>query len=117
VAPRRRAPSCLACALHGGMATFGAANVAGAAPSSPTLGSPWPFSPHGRASFIAVATALLAGGLLMGAIALAVACIGTLRGGWAALRVLGGVSGDTFGAVNKLVEIAAYLALAAAWAV
>jgi adenosylcobinamide-GDP ribazoletransferase len=67
-------------------------------------------------TFIAVATALLAGGLLVGAIALAVACVGTLVGGWVTLRVLGGVSGDTFGAVNKLVEIAAYLALAAAWA-
>jgi cobalamin synthase len=31
------------------------------------------------------------------------------------LRVLGGVSGDTFGAVNKVVETAAYLTLAAAW--
>jgi adenosylcobinamide-GDP ribazoletransferase len=64
---------------------------------------------------IAVATALLAGGLAVGAIVLAVACVGTLVGGWAALRGLGGVSGDAFGAVNKLVEIAVYLALAAAW--
>jgi adenosylcobinamide-GDP ribazoletransferase len=66
-------------------------------------------------SAIAVATALLAGGVVGGAIAMAVACAGTIGGGWAALRVLGGVSGDTFGAVNKVVEIAAYLALAAAW--
>jgi cobalamin synthase len=29
--------------------------------------------------------------------------------------VLGGVSGDTFGAVAKLVELASYAALAAAW--
>jgi adenosylcobinamide-GDP ribazoletransferase len=36
-------------------------------------------------------------------------------GGWGALRVLGGVSGDTFGAVNKLVELSTYAALAAAW--
>jgi adenosylcobinamide-GDP ribazoletransferase len=50
-----------------------------------------------------------------GAIALGVACAVTVVGGVSALRVLGGVSGDTFGAVNKLVEIAAYLTLAAAW--
>jgi adenosylcobinamide-GDP ribazoletransferase len=67
-------------------------------------------------SAIAVATALLAGGVLGGAIVMAVACVGTIVGGWATLRVLGGVSGDTFGAVNKLVETAAYLALAAVWA-
>jgi adenosylcobinamide-GDP ribazoletransferase len=65
---------------------------------------------------VAVATALPAGGLIAGATALAVACAVTVVGGWSALRVLGGVSGDTFGAVNKAVEIAAYLTLAAAWA-
>jgi adenosylcobinamide-GDP ribazoletransferase len=64
---------------------------------------------------VAVGTALAAGGLVPGIVALAVACAVTVLGGWASLRVLGGVSGDTFGAVNKLVEIAAYLALAAAW--
>ncbi len=31
-------------------------------------------------------------------------------------RAFGGVTGDSFGAVNKLVEIATYLALAAVWA-
>ena len=31
------------------------------------------------------------------------------------LRVLGGVTGDTFGAVNKLTEVTTYAALAAAW--
>jgi adenosylcobinamide-GDP ribazoletransferase len=65
---------------------------------------------------IAIATALVAGGFVAGAVAMAVACASTLVGGWVALRVLGGVSGDTFGAVNKVVEIAAYLALASAWA-
>jgi cobalamin synthase len=60
-------------------------------------------------------TALLAGGLVGGAIALAAAGATTVVGGWVVLRVLGGVSGDTFGAVDKLVEVAVYLALAAAW--
>ena len=64
----------------------------------------------------AVATALVAGGVVAGALALGVACAATVAGGWWALRVLGGVSGDTFGAVNKLVEVAAYLTLAAIWA-
>jgi adenosylcobinamide-GDP ribazoletransferase len=63
---------------------------------------------------VAFGTALLAGGVA-GAIAVGVACAVTFVGGVSALRVLGGVSGDTFGAVNKLVEIAAYLTLAAAW--
>jgi adenosylcobinamide-GDP ribazoletransferase len=74
------------------------------------------FSPAGLAAgtCVAVGTALLAGGVA-GAIALGVACAVTVVGGVSALRVLGGVSGDTFGAVNKLVEIAAYLTLAAAW--
>jgi adenosylcobinamide-GDP ribazoletransferase len=67
-------------------------------------------------SSIALATALVAGGVGPGAIAIAVACALTAIGGWAALRVLGGVNGDTFGAVAKLVELAAYAALAAAWA-
>lgn len=69
----------------------------------------------GAGSCVAVATALLAGGPGAGAIALGVACAVTAVGGWAALRVLGGVSGDTFGAVNKLVELSTYAALAAAW--
>jgi adenosylcobinamide-GDP ribazoletransferase len=64
---------------------------------------------------IAVATALVAGGLGPGAIAVAIAAAVTALGGTAALRVLGGVSGDTFGAVAKLVELASYAALAA-WA-
>jgi cobalamin synthase len=50
-----------------------------------------------------------------GAIAVGVACAVTVVGGMSTLRVLGGVSGDTFGAVNKVVEIAAYVTLAAAW--
>jgi adenosylcobinamide-GDP ribazoletransferase len=75
-------------------------------------------SPTGVAagSAIAVATALMAGGTGPGAIAFGVACAVTAIGGCAALRVLGGVNGDTFGGVAKLVELAAYAALAAAWA-
>jgi adenosylcobinamide-GDP ribazoletransferase len=65
---------------------------------------------------IAVATALVAGGLGPGAIAVAIAAAVTALSATAALRVLGGVSGDTFGAVAKLVELASYAALAAAWA-
>jgi adenosylcobinamide-GDP ribazoletransferase len=75
-------------------------------------------SPTGVAagSAIAVATALVAGGIGPGAIAFGVACATNAIGGWAALRVLGGVNGDTFGGVAKLVELASYAALAAAWA-
>jgi adenosylcobinamide-GDP ribazoletransferase len=67
-------------------------------------------------SAIALATALLAGGFGPGAIAAAIACILTTLGATAARRALGGVTGDTFGAVAKLVELGAYAALAAAWA-
>ena len=61
-------------------------------------------------------TSQVACALVAGAAALAVACAVVVVGGWSAVRVLGGVSGDTFGAVNKVVEIAVYLTLAAAWA-
>jgi adenosylcobinamide-GDP ribazoletransferase len=67
------------------------------------------------ASAIAVAAALLAGGLRAGAIATATACAVTALGAIGARRVLGGVTGDTLGAVAKLVELATYGALAAAW--
>ena len=66
-------------------------------------------------SAIALATALVAGGLVPGAIASATACVVTALGAGAAFRVLGGATGDTLGAVAKLVELAAYGALAAAW--
>ena len=67
-------------------------------------------------SCVAVATALVAGGLVAGAVALGVAVAVTAAGAWVVVRGFGGVSGDTFGAVNKLVELAAYAALAAVWA-
>ena len=64
---------------------------------------------------VAVAVALLAGGLGPGALALAVAVATTLIAGGLMARALGGVTGDTFGAVSKLVEVAVYAALVAAW--
>jgi cobalamin synthase len=50
-----------------------------------------------------------------GAMALAGACVAGLIGGAIALRALGGVSGDTFGAVNKLTEVTTYVVLSAVW--
>jgi adenosylcobinamide-GDP ribazoletransferase len=67
-------------------------------------------------SAIALATALLAGGLVPGAIAAATATAVTALAAAISVRTLGGVTGDTFGATNKLVELASYAALAAAWA-
>lgn len=64
---------------------------------------------------VAVAVALLAGGLGPGALAVAVAVATTLIAGGLMARALGGVTGDTFGAVIKLVEVAVYAALVAAW--
>jgi adenosylcobinamide-GDP ribazoletransferase len=66
-------------------------------------------------SAVALATALLAGGLRPGAIAAGIACALTVLGAICAWRTLGGVTGDTFGAVAKLVEVGSYAALAAAW--
>ena len=66
-------------------------------------------------SLIAVAVAGLAAGPGAGATTVAVAVAVTALGGWTALRALGGVNGDTFGAVNKCVELATYLTLAAWW--
>lgn len=66
-------------------------------------------------SAVVIAVALLAGGPGPGALALAVAFATTLIAGGLMVRALGGVTGDTFGAVNKLVEVAVYGALVAAW--
>jgi adenosylcobinamide-GDP ribazoletransferase len=52
---------------------------------------------------------------LGGAVALAAAAVVGLVCGLALWRALGGVTGDTFGAVNKLTELAAYATLAAMW--
>ncbi|MDQ3768943.1 MAG: adenosylcobinamide-GDP ribazoletransferase, partial [Actinomycetota bacterium] len=83
-------------------------------------GSPATFmhaSPAGltAGSAVAIAVAVLAGGAGPGALALAVAVATTLIAGGLMLRALGGVTGDTFGAVTKLVEVAVYGALVAAW--
>jgi adenosylcobinamide-GDP ribazoletransferase len=64
---------------------------------------------------IAVATALVAAGPGPGAIALGVAALVTALAAAPMARALGGTTGDTYGAVNKLVELAAYAALVAAW--
>ncbi len=71
---------------------------------------------------------LAAGSAYTAAIVLALAGVGpglaalaaaALLGGvalWILGRTLGGVTGDTFGAVNKLTEVTTYAVLAAAWA-
>ena len=67
------------------------------------------------ASAYSAAIGLAVAGLGPGAIALGTAVVVTAIGGVVAVRNFGGVSGDTFGATNKLVELATYAALAAAW--
>jgi len=66
-------------------------------------------------SAVAVAVALLAGSPGPGALALAVAVATTLVAGGLMFRAFGGVTGDSFGAVSKLVEVSVYAALVAAW--
>jgi adenosylcobinamide-GDP ribazoletransferase len=61
----------------------------------------------------AVAVCLTVGGLGPGAAAFAMAAAVTAAGGYGAQRTLAGVTGDTLGAVNKLVELSAYVTLAA----
>ncbi len=68
------------------------------------------------ATVLAAVVALLAGGLVAGAVALGVAVLVTAGAGALLARAFGGVTGDSYGAVNKLVELSAYLALAAVWA-
>jgi adenosylcobinamide-GDP ribazoletransferase len=65
-------------------------------------------------TLMAVAVCFTVGGLGPGAAAFAVAAAATAAGGWAVYRALGGLTGDTLGAVNKLVELSTYAALAAA---
>jgi adenosylcobinamide-GDP ribazoletransferase len=67
------------------------------------------------ATAVAVGVCLAAAGWSAGATALAAASVTTAAGAAVAMRALGGVSGDVFGAVNKLVELTAYLVLAAYW--
>ncbi len=68
------------------------------------------------ATAFAAAVALLAGGPVAGGVALAVALVLTGAGGTYFRARLGGVTGDTLGAVNKVVELGTYAALAAVWA-
>lgn len=62
-----------------------------------------------------VALVLLVAGPGAGALAVGVAALLTALGGLYFRRRLGGVSGDTFGAVNKVVELATYATLGAAF--
>lgn len=64
---------------------------------------------------IAIAATLIGAGPADGAIVLAVAAAVTVLAGLGLARVLGGVTGDSYGAVNKLVELSAYGTLAALW--
>ncbi len=65
------------------------------------------------ASAYTVALVLVIAGPGPGALALGVAAAVTFAGGAYFHRHLGGVSGDTFGAVNKVVELSVYAALGA----
>lgn len=50
-----------------------------------------------------------------GAVALGVAAVVSALCSWGLMQHLGGVTGDTYGAVNKLCEVATYLVLGSAW--
>jgi len=65
-------------------------------------------------SVLAAALTLAASGPVACATALGVAVAVTAGGGAVAVRTLGGTNGDVFGAVNKVVEVAVYAAVAAA---
>jgi len=64
---------------------------------------------------LSVVVAIIAAGAGPGLLALAVAATITAALGATLARALGGVTGDSFGAVNKVVEVATYVTLAAAW--
>jgi adenosylcobinamide-GDP ribazoletransferase len=66
-------------------------------------------------SATAIATALIAGDPVAGAIALGAAALTTAGAAVVVRRTLGGSTGDTFGATGKLVELAVLVALVAAW--
>jgi adenosylcobinamide-GDP ribazoletransferase len=67
------------------------------------------------ASAYTVAIALVAGRPAAGAVALGVGALLTLAAVPVFRRTLGGATGDTFGALTKVVELACYAALVAAW--
>ena len=62
------------------------------------------------------AIALVAGRPAAGAVALGVAALLTLAAVPLFRRALGGATGDTFGALTKVAELACYAALVAMWA-
>jgi adenosylcobinamide-GDP ribazoletransferase len=64
---------------------------------------------------IAVVTSLAIAGWSAGALAASAAALAAILGGAVAVAALGGVTGDVFGAVSKFAELAAYVALVAAW--
>lgn len=65
------------------------------------------------ATVLATVTAFVAFGAADGAVIVGVALAVTLAGGLWLARVLGGTTGDSYGAVNKLVELATYATVAA----
>lgn len=67
------------------------------------------------ASVIAVAGVLAVAGVSDGAVALVAALVVAALAGTVQLRVFGGRTGDTLGAVGKLVEVAVLVALSGAW--
>jgi adenosylcobinamide-GDP ribazoletransferase len=66
-------------------------------------------------TLLCAALAVVVAGTGPGLLAIAVAASITAALGGGLARTLGGVTGDSFGAVNKVVEIATYVTLAAAW--
>lgn len=66
-------------------------------------------------TLVAGAVAVLAAGAGPGLVAVAVAATITAGLGAGLAHTLGGVTGDSFGAVNKVVELATYVTLAATW--
>jgi adenosylcobinamide-GDP ribazoletransferase len=67
------------------------------------------------ATAVACTTAIVAGGPTAGAAALGAAMLVTLVVGRMVLGAIGGVTGDTYGATTKLVELTTYVMLVAAW--
>jgi len=64
----------------------------------------------------AAGVAIGLGGVAGGLASFGVAVVVGIAAGVGLRRVLGGVTGDTFGAVNKLTEVATYATLVAVWA-